>query len=300
VDTGDRSDRILPKPLAWFRELQQQIQTDYDELHANGRDDPQRTGHGGETTWKRTLEDWLPPSYEIGTRKYILPEVGDDCFETDLVVFSPAYPAKLRQRHEVMAGGVAAAFSVKLTLDAAGTRDAVNRAARLRQGLHPRLGTLREELFAPMAAGLLAHSHAWKAARSMPVENVAASLEAALAEFAHHPRDVMDYACVADLTSWFTFRALLGDNVNTAIMTSFQHGGSAPVGEFVTGLLSRLALNDPLLTPWADALRMTGATGTGSGSPRRWPVDEVLSQAVIDTVRHGRGYGRDWTLGYFF
>ena len=79
------------------------------------QEDPQRAGHGGEGTWRRFLQDWLPPAYEVGTRKYIVPEEGEDGFETDLVVFAPAYPKRLRDREEILGAGVAAAFSVKLT-----------------------------------------------------------------------------------------------------------------------------------------------------------------------------------------
>lgn len=78
---------------------------------------------------------WLPSQYEIVTRKYIVPEEGDDAFEMDVVVLSPGYPKALHGREELIAGGVSAAFSVKLTATAAGLEDAVDRARRLRRGL---------------------------------------------------------------------------------------------------------------------------------------------------------------------
>jgi hypothetical protein len=104
-----------------------------------------------------------PPGYDVVTRKYIVPEVGLEEFETDILVLHPSYPVPLRTREEILAGGVAAAFSVKLTLDASGIRDGVRRAIALRRGLKPRYGTPREEMTAPFPVGLLAHSHSWKA-----------------------------------------------------------------------------------------------------------------------------------------
>jgi hypothetical protein len=57
--------------------------------------------------------------------------IGDNEFETDIVILNPSYPTRLRAHEEILAGGVAAAFSVKLTLDAAGIRDGVKRLFEL-------------------------------------------------------------------------------------------------------------------------------------------------------------------------
>jgi hypothetical protein len=77
----------------------------YDSLREEARQqEVQRSGHGGEETWARLLQAWLPPAYAVGTRKYIVPEEGDETFETDLVVFNPGYPAPLRERRDVLAG----------------------------------------------------------------------------------------------------------------------------------------------------------------------------------------------------
>src|SRR5580658_6062655 len=117
-----------PAYVAWFRSVEREIKEDYERLHQEALSDPQRAGHGGEGTWARILEQWLPPAYKVVTRKYIVPEVGSDSFETDIVVLHPSYPVPLHSREEILAGGVAAAFSVKLTLDAGGIRDGVERA----------------------------------------------------------------------------------------------------------------------------------------------------------------------------
>ena len=57
--------------------------------------------------------DWLPASYKVATRRYILPEDGTEPHEWDIVVFRPNCPPRMRQSEAVLAAGVAAAFSAK-------------------------------------------------------------------------------------------------------------------------------------------------------------------------------------------
>ena len=182
---------------------------DWDRLHSAARKDPQKAGHGGEATWAQLLERWLPDSYEVATRKYILPETEDapEPSETDIVVFSPGYPKALRNKEEVIAGGVAAAFSVRLTLDADGIRDATQRAADIRRHTKPRYGTIRGELLGPFPVGLLAHSHGWQGVGSTPTENVTAAAVKHEAGLVRHPRESLDLICVADLGTWALSRS---------------------------------------------------------------------------------------------
>src|SRR5271166_3890356 len=165
-----------PSQARWFRSLGQDISDEYVRLHQAALQDPQRAGHGGEGTWVDVLKRWLPPAYDVVTRKYIVPETGVKKFETDIVVLGPSYPIPLHTHEEILAGGVAAAFSVKLTLDSAGIRDGVERAVALRRTLKSRFGTPRYEMAAPFPVGILAHSHSWKAPGSMPAKNIADQL----------------------------------------------------------------------------------------------------------------------------
>ena len=72
--------------------------------------------------------------------------------ETDLVIFHPHYPEKLRTKESVLASGVAAAFSSKRTIDRDAIVEAYEDAATLRRGMKIREGTLRHS---PGAAGVL-------------------------------------------------------------------------------------------------------------------------------------------------
>jgi hypothetical protein len=277
--------------------VEQRIKNEYDRLHREAIEDPQRAGHGGEATWKGILEQWLPPAYEIVTRKYIIPEVGTNKFETDIVVLHPSYPKPLRSESEILAGGVAAAFSVRLTLDADGIRDGVERAVALRRGLSIRYGLPRDEMGPLFPVGLLAHSHSWKAPGSTPVPNVAHNLRSLDNDLVRHPRESLDYLCVADLGLWWTVRIPYlppSPNLGAVIATPQGVQGTAVTGisqtdinetstalaSFITHLLARLSYTDTTLRPLAESLRAMGMLGNATGETRAWDLGVVFSATL--------------------
>lgn len=296
----------------WLVEVTAQIQADYDRLHVTAGDDPQRAGHGGEATWADLLRDWLPPAYEVVTRRYIVPEIGDDCFEMDLVVLSPGYPRAIRGKEEVMAGGVAAAFSARLTVDAEGIADGLDRAVRLRRGLLRRDGSPLSEMVGAFPVGLLAHGHDWTAPGSNPAANVANALELGHTRLSH-PREMLDYACIANLGTWCTMRApFLPPQAltnNPGATPEMRAGGAAlvatvatdpekspsPVGVLVATLYQRLAYADHALRGVADGFRLTDTLGEGSGAQHLWGLDAVFSKYVCEGLADGRMRSRlEW------
>lgn len=56
-------------------------------------------------------------------------------------------------------------------------------------------------MLAPFPVGLLANSHCWKSPGSRPERNVYGRL-CELDEETRHPREGLDYLCVADLGFW--------------------------------------------------------------------------------------------------
>ncbi|WP_353806672.1 DUF6602 domain-containing protein [Mycobacterium sp.] len=165
----------------------------------------QRIGHTNESEWVGALRKWLPPQYDIGTRKYILLEDeggGKVTKETDLVIFHPAYPIELRTKASVLAGGVAAAFSVKRTVDRNEIFAAYKAGVQLRRSLRPRNATLRHELVPPIFYGLLAESHDWKADHSDPLKNIESAVTECENNLLNSPREGLDLLCIADLASW--------------------------------------------------------------------------------------------------
>jgi hypothetical protein len=230
----------------------------------------------------------------VVTRKYIIPEVDAPSSETDIVVLNPSYPEPLQDRHEILFGDVAAAFSVKLTLNSAGIRDGVSRAVQLRRGMGKRFGSPREEMLAPFPVGLLAHSHSWRSPGSTPRDNITQQLRSLDDELAEHPRESLDYVCVADLGFWWTMRtpflpagpagmlstALTGKPAGVALSGIGQTEESeiyAPVASLITQLLARMSYNDPTLRPLATSFRVMGTLGQTQGKSRAWPLEEVYS-----------------------
>jgi hypothetical protein len=276
----------------WFRSVQREIADDYDRLHQEALNDPQLAGHGAEATWKDVLARWLPDGYGVEARKYIVPEVGMESFEMDLVVLRPSYPKPLHHRAKILAGGVAAVFSVKQTLDADGIVDGVDRAMRLRRAMKPRSGTPREQMLAPFPVGLLAHSHSRTSPGSTPERNVYGRL-CDLAEETRHPREGLDYLCVADLGFWATSRVPYSPPGSPLARTDEQRTeglaltsvmalarGDYSVGAFITSLIARLSYGDPTLRPLADNFVAMEAVGGGGGMARAWDLGAVYDDRV--------------------
>lgn len=190
----------------WLEDASDDIQRDYDRILNKARQvgRTQEAGHENEQVWETFLTNWLPPQYEVATRKYIVGTADEQPkpFETDLIVFHPGYPLKLRERTHVMAAGVAAAFSTKLTLKPDGVKEAAASSASLHQALIPRHGHLRWEVWKPYIYGVLAASHAWKSPNSMPADNLTKLIVEADYNYAQHPAESLDLVCVADLGTW--------------------------------------------------------------------------------------------------
>lgn len=301
--------------------IHDEIQADYRRLRGIAKDDPQRAGHGGEELWKRLLTKWLPPAYKVDTRKYIVPEDRSAPFETDIVVFRPSCPEPMRLSEAVLAGGLAAAFSVKTTLLARDLPEEIRRATVLRRSLRPREGSPRGEILPPFPYGILAHSHGWKrlqAEDENPLKTRPSRIAQALVDLqlteVRHPRELLDFVCVADTATWTTQRIshlppaavapetpdiTPGMRENGVAITALvgtdglaysSHGtlgsnvGSQsdlkppPVAAFITALLIRLSYEDPTIAPIATSLRVNDSIGFLNGASRFWDLDAVYSQ----------------------
>jgi hypothetical protein len=134
----------------WLEDLNKSIVESYerDQEMARVPGRIQRTGHRVESRWDDVLSSWLPPQYEVGKRKYLLLETDDGptvTKETDLVIFYPHYSEKLRTKESVLASGVAAAFSVKRTINriaiAEAFKDGIILRRKIREGTLRQLGT---------------------------------------------------------------------------------------------------------------------------------------------------------------
>ncbi|WP_308015778.1 DUF6602 domain-containing protein [Microbacterium sp. cx-59] len=318
----------------WFDDADAGMSASYAENHAKARQSQriQQTGHAAEHAWGQLLSSWLPPQYEVAYRRYILPEIDVEHYtprETDIVILRPGYPQALRQKEEVLAAGVAAAFSVKLTLDAAGLKEAVEEAAAVRRHVAPRLGTVRQEATPPFRYGVLAHAHAFgKNARS----NVASNYAGADGQFARHPRESLDLICVADLGAWSKMTTsyipiwneaerlkgnlvvdrhavtttLLDAETSQSVNHPHPDGvtglakSASPLSVFISELYSFLAQEDEVAEPFHRGLLGTEISASGSGTSRVWELVDVFQPATLDSLprRLVNGRDREWSMTY--
>jgi hypothetical protein len=107
-------------------------------------------------------------------------------------------------------------------------------------------------------------------------------------ELAQHPRECLDFACVASLGAWVaTASTWLDMGDGPMVMTSMQAAhpelSPAPVGVFLTHLLRRLALADPTIQPMADGLQALETLAFGGGVGRQWKPADVFSEDSCGT-----------------
>lgn len=323
-----RSGLMAHEHHEWLADLNKEIIRDHerDKKMAREKANIQQIGHRVEAHWLRPLSEWLPRQYtaDIGStrRMYILLEDDDGgtTAETDLVVVHPQYPQKLRLRDTVVAGGVAAAFSVKRRVDRKALIEASQAAVDLRRGMKIRGDTLRESLVPPVFYGLLAESHVWQSPKSTPAENVTKILWEFDQVNLESPREGLDFVCIADLGCWVrrtdVWMKSYIRSQNDPLLNAFTRGESmvmtgmyrqrddldpatgfgdwTAIAVFIGSLWAHLALNDHSLKPIADGLRFTKTTGLGRTNPKRWRLADIVSPLVFDIAESGSAVGPDW------
>lgn len=304
--------------LKWLQQTTSEMADEYDRVFnrlSTSRGRIQESGHEIEAGWREFLTNWLPPQYEVKTRKYIVGEIdsGDNLEETDLVVLRPNYPKFLREKPRILASGVAAAFSVKSTLRKRSIYEAAESGARLQRSLAPREGTPRSELTRPFPFGILAHSHEWKRDNSDPLYNVSKHLFEADQMHAKNPRDSVDLVCVTDLASWNNIKSVeqplhLSEDLLSGMSDEEAHQArrkwgrirvrslfvlnppdrrGAVLASFLTALYSRLAVHDKEFKALADSFSHMGADSGGRNKSRLWDPELVLSESVRNIPQDG-------------
>jgi hypothetical protein len=294
--------------MRWLGAVADAVAAEYEFVRGNlvGIENAQQRGHHYEALFRRLLLGWLPPQYEIGTRKYLLleREVNGESYsrETDLVIYHPSYPRELRERSEVLLSGVVAAFSVKSALRTEDLQEAITEAQLVREGFEERRGA-EGELISPLIYGVLTHTHDLSGS-----EPRAAVTNTLLAETQKDepPRRQLDIVCVADLDCWYRTTNILQDPVRTPSPsepstddTYFDFWHSAyeppeitgvpplpnpnPIATLVTQLWAKLATRDPQLKQIADSLRvMRTGSHSGPGHPR--PLHGVISTSLHEQI----------------
>jgi hypothetical protein len=308
---------MIHKHHEWLADVNDSIVKSYEREQEMARQSgrTQETGHVVESLWDGVLTEWLPPQYDVRKRKYILLETEDGTSlpkETDLVVFHPHYPEKLRKKNYVLASGVAAAFSVRRTVGRKDIEDAYKEGIALRRGMKIRDATQQKDyLVPPVFFGLLGESHVWQSAGSTPKENIRAITTEFDRDLVGAPREGLDFLCVADLGAWSRVSMVLterflrenpqvapflglasGTSGNEALVVSglrhdYEQQDLSPLTNFIGALWGKLAINDPTLKPLADGLRITNTTDTmGSFGMRSYKFADVATPQVAGRYRN--------------
>jgi hypothetical protein len=285
---GSAYPRRVPTPLEnHLAEQDFRVQKAYESSQEDAAKDPQRSGHVAEATWEAILSAWLPAGYSVGRRKYIVPELGDDEFETDLVVFRPSVPLVMQEATQVPHGAIAAAFFVRRTAERSGLEDAVTRAVRLRRAMDRKV-LQRHEVFPAYPIGFLGLGHGWRSEPAEAIDLVTQSLMELDSEHASVPSESLDLCCIGSLGSWSRFRVpnLPGVSLKlytgvvapagcpgTVLISSMGESrvvSPNPVGHFVRDLYSALEGNDHELAELAYSFRKGVPTPSGSAPIRFW------------------------------
>lgn len=205
----------------FMNQITDEMDRNYKGIQEWASTDPGTAGDQGEENWAKWLCEWLPPTYQVVTKGQIINHEGRVSRQIDVLVLKPFYPERLHSEKRYLSAGVAAAFECKTTLKASDIDEAVGICAELKYLCPIRTGSPYKELNAPIAYGLLAHSHNWKGKNSTPVDNIQRHLSKSTKLKVARPRVALDFLCVADLGTW-VWKAITSPN--SAAPPLFPHG----------------------------------------------------------------------------
>ena len=296
----------------FLKQLSDKMAANYKQIQKRATEDPGPAGDQGEENWAELLRGWLPRTYEVVTKGRIIGQDGRVSPQVDVLVLKSIYPKQLIDEGQkiFLAAGVAAAFECKTTLKAEHIEQAVKTCVEIKNLYPDRMGTPYKELHAPIVYGLLAHSHSWKGSNSTPETNISQKLFNSDKLHVTHPRECLDYLCVADLATWtlckisfcgpqFTlnYDELLASKHGPdgfALSTYMEHAASrknqvkyfTPVGVLISLLTRRLAWENQSLRELANYYMATSLPGSGQGTTRSWSI-AIYSEEIRQLVKTG-------------
>jgi len=293
----------------FMQAMSREMAAEYHRIRKRSSEDPGTAGDQGEENWASLLRDWLPPVYQIVTKGRILGFDGPPSPQVDVLVLGATYPQHLIDKKLYLAGGVLAAFECKTTLRAGHLEAAMKTAVAIQRLVPARTGTPYRELFSPVMYGLLAHSSEWQA----PFEQIGKRVLGALSEsdraVVHHPRQLLDCVCIADVGLWSVRKTpWLGPKTfNKGDPDAAAHYGRGPVAFF--------GLDGCATTDYVSAVL---SDERGSVDPRFTPIGAMLSFLLRRLAREdanvrsiasyfrrvqmeggGPGIGRRWSAGIY-
>lgn len=288
----------------------EEMSHEYKSIQKKAIEDPGTAGDRGEESWAELFRNWLPPIYHVVTKGRILGLDGVLSPQVDVLILNSSYPRKLINKKIYLAGGVCAAFECKVTLRKHHIVEAVKNSVEIKEHLPMRIGSPFKELHSSIVFGLLAHSSCWKSKGANTVKVIDDSLNLADSAFVHHPRNMLDIICVADVATWITkktpwygpmgwqfYRDFInsskskGSPATSAYASSFseiqgQTHSFSPIGVLIANLLYRLAREDPNVRNIAEYFRAVLPSKSIVSKLRYWD-DTVYSGQIRDKVTNG-------------
>jgi hypothetical protein len=308
----------------FLQSMSSEIEMEYKRIQKRALEDPGTAGDQGEENWAAILRRWLPPTYQVVTKGRIINHEGVTSPQVDVLILQPSYPRGFTNTKLYFAGGVAGAFECKLTLKAEHITKTASTAAEISRMQIKRTGTPYKELYNPIVYGLLAHSHSWKGKHSQPQENIQTPLIYSLYDIVEHPKDMLDFLCVADFATWVSFKEPRSEEkTKESIFASYfpfaEREGSqnvqvAPLGALIYQLLVRLAWEDPQIRGFAHYLSLAQLFegifwGGQPALARHWEYEiyseEVRAKIVAPTdqdydILDPRNMWNEWRTGRGF
>jgi len=289
---------------------QRDIEDEYKRILERASEDPGTAGDQGEENWATLLKNWLPSYFHVVTKGRILTESGYASPQIDVLILYPSYPNVLLDKKLYLAGGVAAAFECKITLNASHVKEAVKTAAEIKKHLPKQIGTPYQELNSSIIYGLLAHSHLWKGENSQPIKNIETALWKADEEIVTHPIQCIDFITVSDLATWQVIKTTFlspklpsykgeiekiygkdgsatSSYVCAAIGAERQEDYFSPIGVLLSGLFSKFAWTFKDMRGLDTYFRKVNMMGSGQGKMRPWSID-IYSESIRSRVYNGQ------------
>lgn len=281
-----------------LRRVADKVAADFERAKERAQNkDPQHSGHIGEATWSRLLNEW-GPGWPVVTRKYVVgPTFRTN--EIDVLILKPDYPDALRESESVLASGVAAAFSVKTTLRPWHFREALAQKKCLVEASGRPHGSAKEVMCGNIPFGILAHTSELSTRGDSPdsiLEKYWSTAHAGATQI-QDPRDDLDCILAADKTFLKMGRMPLEPRPHDQAvpMSSMVRPGykgehpGIPLAAFFAWVSQRTHSENPALRSLESMLGVDHEIGR-TAQTRHWPMSilpEWLQREAVQRAREG-------------
>lgn len=280
---------------------------EYDRIRSRAIEDTGTAGDEAEENWAELLRGWLPANFPVVTKGRIFNHLGEASPQVDILVLSPTYPLRLRDKKLYFAGGVVAAFECKLTLRTEHFSKAFQNCKLIKNMLSNITGSPQDELYKPIIYGLIAHSYNLKSKIDKNIFHFIKQISRYDRKIFSHPSEMIDIICIADTASFVVSKTIhIGPMLSSDVRDEFddidpkggistgysafyseddfaKHWKATVLGSFIAYLIYRIALEEASVRMFSEYIDNTGISGIGIGQWYPWPSN-VLSEGVVQRI----------------